>query len=354
MSAEQLKDKSETDYSIEELANNLTDDPDWLTDRRRISQKTFNDTPVPRRGVHLWRYTDPYQFLFNRESMTGTEVSANHASVEKTAVSQFKDNHTSCLAIDLSGREIKISGAENLEKDGLVVASLSRAVKSHPEIVEKYLYKLVGNKTGKFEAMNGALWHDGIFIYVPDGKQPEKPLHILHDAGRENSSSFPRVLIVVGKKSELTVIDEYSGGSIDSEKGSSYSNGVVEVFGETDSRTRYVFLQRQASAIKSYYTYRSQIEQGASMLTIALSFGGALTKQNFGITLNGPGAESTLYGLLFGTDRQHFDNHTIHQHSSGQTRSDIKFKVVLRDKSVSAYTGLIRIENDAKTCEAYQ
>ncbi|MEE8149960.1 MAG: hypothetical protein V3T75_05855, partial [candidate division Zixibacteria bacterium] len=141
MSAEQFKDKSETDYSIEELANNLTDGPDWLTDRRRISQKTFNDTPVPRRGVHLWRYTDPYQFLFNRESMTETEVSANHASVEKTAISQFKDNHTSCLAIDLSGREIKISGAENLEKDGLVVSSLSRAVKSHPEIVEKYLYK---------------------------------------------------------------------------------------------------------------------------------------------------------------------------------------------------------------------
>ena len=354
MSVEQLKDKSETDYNIEELAEELTNGPDWLTDQRRNSQKVFNDTPVPRRGLHLWRYTDPYQFLFNREKMTETEVSANHASVEKVAMRQFEENNTSCLAIDLSGREIKISGAENFQKDGLVVASLSRAVKSHPELVEKYLYQLVGHKTGKFEAMNGALWHDGVFIYLPDGKQLEKPLHILHDAGRENSSSFPRVLIVVGKNSELTVIDEYSGGSTDSEKGISYSNGVVEIFGEQDSRTRYVFLQRQASAIKSYYTYRSQIERGASMLTIALSFGGALTKQNFGITLNGPGAQSTIYGLLFGTDRQHFDNHTIHQHSAGQTRSDIKFKVVLRDKSLSAYTGLIRIEHDAKTCEAYQ
>jgi Fe-S cluster assembly protein SufD len=61
-----------------------------------------------------------------------------------------------------------------------------------------------------------------------------------------------------------------------------------------------------------------------------------------------------MYGLLFGTGRQHFDNHTLHRHTSGQTLSNIDFKVVLRDRAVSAYTGLIRIENRAKECEAYQ
>ena len=61
-----------------------------------------------------------------------------------------------------------------------------------------------------------------------------------------------------------------------------------------------------------------------------------------------------MYGLLFGSKRQHFDNHTLHHHASGQTTSDIDFKVVLRDKAVSAYTGLIRIEQDAANCEAYQ
>ena len=54
MSVEQLKDKSEMDYNIEELAEELTNGPDWLTDQRRNSQKAFNDTPVPRRGLHLW------------------------------------------------------------------------------------------------------------------------------------------------------------------------------------------------------------------------------------------------------------------------------------------------------------
>jgi len=90
------------------------------------------------------------------------------------------------------------------------------------------------------------------------------------------------------------------------------------------------------------------------MLTIPLAFGGALSKQNFGVTLNGPGANSKIYGLLFGSKKQHFDNHTLHHHAASQTSSDIDFKVVLRDKALSAYTGLIRIEHDAANCEAYQ
>jgi len=90
------------------------------------------------------------------------------------------------------------------------------------------------------------------------------------------------------------------------------------------------------------------------MLTIPLVFGAALSKQNFGVTLSQPGAESTMRGLAFGGGRQHLDNHTLHHHAAGQTHSSIDFKVVLREKAMSTYTGLIRIENDASTCEAYQ
>jgi Fe-S cluster assembly protein SufD len=79
-----------------------------------------------------------------------------------------------------------------------------------------------------------------------------------------------------------------------------------------------------------------------------------MSKQNFGVSLDGPYSESDMYGLLFGTGRQHFDNHTLHHHATGQTKSNIDFKVVLRDKALSAYTGLIKIDAGAEVCEAYQ
>ncbi|MDH3937117.1 MAG: SufD family Fe-S cluster assembly protein, partial [candidate division Zixibacteria bacterium] len=168
------------------------------------------------------------------------------------------------------------------------------------------------------------------------------------------SVQYPRLLVVVGKNAELTLIDEYGGGSTDRDQVSSNVNGAVEIFGLEDSRSRYVFLQRQASGMNSYLTHRARIEQGAQMLTVPLAFGGSIAKQNFGVTLNGRGAESEMQGLLFGSGHQQGDNHTLHMHTSGDTHSSINFKVVLRDRARSAYTGLIRIEEDARTCEAYQ
>lgn len=354
MSANVTTEQSEKNYEIEDLSPELLDGPDWLKDRRKISRAAFNEAPVPRRGLHLWRYTDPLQFLFGREHTSDSAISANHKKVEEVALRLLHEEHTAGLAVDLGGRDIKYHIGKGLKNNGFVVSSLKNALSSHQQLVQNYLYSQINNQSGKFEAMNGALWQDGIFVYIPDNAVIEKPLHILHDAGVENAISFPRVLIVVGKNAECTIIDEYSGGGMDREKGNTYVNGAVELFGLADSRTRYVFLQRQASAITSYLTHRAQIEQGANMMTIALSFGGSVTKQNFGVNLNGQGAESNMYGLLFGTGRQHFDNHTLHRHSAGQTRSNIDFKVVLRDRALSAYTGLIRIDNRAKNCEAYQ
>jgi len=61
-----------------------------------------------------------------------------------------------------------------------------------------------------------------------------------------------------------------------------------------------------------------------------------------------------MYGVVFGDNDQHFDYHTVHHHKASNSYSDIDFKVVLKDKANSATTGLIRIEEDAQNCQAFQ
>jgi len=341
-------------YLIDELAPALERGPRWLREKRQISRKAFNRFPLPRRGLHLWRYTDPEKFLIRYGTVIDTPLADDYDAVEKIALSHLKQGHLSGLVTDLGGREIKVFGTEELDEKGIVVLTLSEAVDKHQEIVEKYLYQLVNGRTGKFEAMNGALFNDGIFIYVPDSVTVEKPLHLLRETGRENSAHFPRLLIIVGKNAELTIIDEYGGGSVDIDRGVSNTNSAVEIFGLEESRVRYVSLQRQMAAAHSYLMHRARIERGATMLTVPLAFGASISKQNFGVILDGEGAESKMYGLLFGSEDQHFDNHTLHHHATGRTVSNIDFKVVLRDRALSAYTGLIRIDRASKTCEAYQ
>jgi len=345
--------KLDSDYTIPDLAPELQRGPLWLQDRRRTLRESFNDTPLPPRGLHLWRYTDPSKFMHSQTAETAAASSKFKTLIEQEQ-KQLAENHLSGLVTDFAGRDIKPFGVDKLSQQGVVVQALSDAVESHLDLVEQYLYGLVGSEAGKFEAMNGALWNDGIFVYVPDNTTIEQPLHLLREAGDAGSVQFPRLLVVVGKNAELTIIDEYGGGS--SEKGAdpAYSNGAVEIYGLEDSRTRYVSLQRHEATTSSYLTHRAKIASGASMLTVPLAFGGKLSKQNFGVILDGPGAESNMYGMFFGSGRQHFDNHTLHHHTSGQTNSNIDIKVVLRDKAISAYTGLIRIDETAPTCEAYQ
>jgi Fe-S cluster assembly protein SufD len=344
----------ETDFKIPEFAPELERGPKWLRELRHFARNSFNSMPMPPRGLHLWRYTDPTKFLVEREGVADTAFSDGYDVIERLEKQHLADGHISCLVTDLGGRKIDIHAPAKLASTGVVIKPLSEAVESHHDLVEQYLYQLINSKTGKFEALNGALWNDGIFIYVPDGQALEQPMHLLREAGLANSAQYPRLLVIVGKNAELTLIDEYGGGSHDPNAGISYSTGAVEIFGLQDSRVRYVNLQRQLAGTHSYLTHRAQAGQNANILTLSLVFGASVTKQNFGVVLNGAGAESNMYGVLFGAERQHFDNHTLHHHAVGKTKSNINFKVVLRDRAMSAYTGLIRIDHNAQVCEAYQ
>jgi Fe-S cluster assembly protein SufD len=343
-----------TEFTIPEIAPELGRGPKWLQEKRAIARDAFNRAPLPQRGLHLWRYTDPAKFLFEPSRTVETSFGGNYEAVERIELRHFDTGNIGSLVTDLGGSRISVRISDELKQLGVVVQPLSDAYESHRDLVEEYLYQLVNSATGKFEAMNGALWNDGVFIYVPDGVEVKKPIHLLREAGLANSVQFPRLLAVVGKKSELTLVDEYGGGSFTDADGISNSNGVVEIFGMAESNTRYVSLQRQASGMHSYLTARARIDRDAKMLTVPLAFGAILSKQNFGVILDGPGAESKMYGVLFGSDHQQFDNHTLHHHASGHTQSNINFKVVLRDKAMSAYTGLIRIDHAAEFCEAYQ
>ncbi len=342
------------DIMIPEITPELKRGPQWLQDKRTASKESYNNSPIPRRGLHLWRYTDPASFVVDKDQVVDTAFRANLNYTIEAELAHLKDGNLSAFVVDKSGRDIEINSSDNVTSDVIIISTLSDAVESHFEIVNKHLYSLVNNETGKFEAMNSALWNDGIFIYIPDGKTVEQPIHLLRESGLDKSAQFPRLLVVVGKNSEVTIIDEYAGGSETQSDNMSLTNSAVEIFGDIDSRTRYISLQRNSEGAKIYLAHRANAEQNASILTVPLAFGGAISKQNFGVTLNGEGADSKMYGLLFGGGRQHYDNHTLHHHAVGKTTSDINFKVVLKDKANSAYTGLIRIENSAKVCEAYQ
>ena len=322
-------------------------EPEWLYNIRKESGDYFNSLDLPHRANHLWRYTNPQDLLVKNPEDLIKIIPSLPDRAENDLTHLYSDFSGYSYNRPDSMTFTKLSPA--LEESGVVFKDLLSAARENEDIVGKYLGKLVGYDFGKFEAMNLALWNTGLFLFLPDNIDIKKPIRLQRHPSGPNT--FHRLLVVVGNNSKLTLIDDYSG---ECHKEEAQINSTVEIFTGHSSDVKYFNTQRFSCNCKTYMTQRAQINRDARFVSVFAGIGGKVSKVNTGAILYGQGAESRLYGIVFGDNNQHFDYHTMHHHKSSNSYSDIDFKIVLKDKANSASTGLIRIEENALNCEAYQ
>lgn len=331
-------------------------EPAWLLKDREEALERYAARPLPDRVSHLWRYTAPEEFLPAASSCDGNGGSAPAGALPAQEIGDWPPEIRAPLESgDIAGAAVVSGGSlrkvaidPELRRAGVIIDDLHAMARERPDLVQGRLGSLVGSDFGKFEALNAALWRGGILIYVPRGVVVAKPFHILNITG--GGIEARRNLIVAGEASDLTVIDEYTGGGA----GKCQLFTVLEDFAGPASRLRHVVVQRLGGTVALHMTQRARASRDGKVLSVWASLGGAISKADLGTLLDGPGAEVELLGFLFAQGRQHFDHHTVHDHRSGSTQSNLDFKVVLKDRSRSAYTGLIRIAPGAPKSEAYQ
>ena len=320
-------------------------EPKWLYNFRKNNWLDFDSMSLPDRVTHLWKYTDPAQFI----PESPYEAMNVMPSADEKAKKPILESNYSGYGYNRPDFMTTAVIDESLAENGVIFKNLYSAVSEDTDIVGNYLGHLIDSSFGKLEAMNAALWNSGLFLYIPDNIMVEKPIRLQrHPAG---PATFLRLLVVVGKNSKVTIIDDYSGKCRIND---ALINSVAEIFVGDDSDVRYANIQRFGGGCKSHITQRGRIGNDARLHSIYAGLGGSVSKVNAGTVLAGRGAESKMSGIVFAADRRHFDYHTRHHHVSGDTHSDIDFRMILKDKTVSAYTGLIKIDEDAENSEAYQ
>lgn len=334
------------------LPDESTSDPDWLADSRKKSREAYNACELPNRSAHLWRYTDPALFLHRNGSAPAVESNSDIPAYTE-ALSKLSDGSLSALALDNACRTFEIKIAQTAEKNTPLplVMTLRQAALERPDLVQGHLGSLVGARFGKFEALNMALWSDGIFIYIPKGAKLAEPIHLLRSGSSGEAWSYGRTLVVADEDSEVTLIDEYFSANEDV---AGKSNNVVELIGLSRSNIHYFAIQRNNLNSLSFYTQRSVLHDSAKTTTVFATLGAKQHKADVGTVMEGRRTESLQYGLVFGSGKQQFDHHTVHINRGANGYSNLDFKVVLKDKAHSAYTGLIRVDKHVQNCEAYQ
>jgi len=320
---------------------------EWLYNFRQLGWEFYQDEPMPERVNHLWRYTDPQLFTLTKpdeilKSLPRSSDTLNGKMLKADqGLAAYAANKTDMKAI--------LQVSEEFQESGAIIADLSSAIGKHHDIVSRFFGRLIPHDFGKFEALNMALWNTGLFIYIPDNVVIEKPIYLYrHPTG---NITMTRLLVVVGKNAQATVIDDYK---CPCNTNPTMANSAVELFADDSSRLSYVNLQRLALDNKTFVTQRTQLGADAETYTLFASLGSGVAKVDEGTILTGRGSTSNMFGVAFGDEKQRFDHHTLHHHKASNSYSHIDFKVVLKERANSAYTGLIKIEKDALNCEAYQ
>jgi Fe-S cluster assembly protein SufD len=291
---------------------------------------TYRNLAIPDRVRHLWRYTDPAALLPRRPLPTpaATVAAVYDATVAGPAV------------FVVPGEPPELN--EQAAAAGVAIAPLFR---------DPADAGLVGTAVpanhGIFEALNAAAYDSGLAVRIPRGVTLAEPLRIVLPAVAE--TALPRLLVVAESGSRAVVVEEHRGGT-----GEQRVYGVSEVIVEPDAELHHMLIEQWGPEVVGHLTVRGLVARDGRYHGVTAVFGGRTVKLDLGGILAGGGARSELVGVSLGEKRQHFDLHTLHHHRTGNTWSNIDYKVALADRSRSAYTGLIRIDKGAPQSEAYQ
>jgi len=335
--AAQITERHKPHISVEEVLalSGSLGEPSALTSLRRRGLAYYTTMEIPDRVQHLWRYTDPLVLL-------PSEIHLDQ-HLRKLLPQQLEAPPSGASVLLSQGLPIGITCTEAAAAAGVEIRPLQQAGEALGVVG-----RAVRPSHGLFEALNTAAWTSGVWIGVPPGVRLGGELEIVVEVFG-SSTTMPRVLMTVGEDAEVTLIERHQGGSL-----GDHVVGVSELFAGPGANVRHLLVQDWSPKLSGYMTSRAIVERDASLLTVLTSFGGGKTKLDIGADLVGEGARSELVGVVLGDGRQHLDHHTVHRHYASRTWSNIDLKTALFGRSRSAYTGLIRIEERASDCEAYQ
>lgn len=328
--------------------------PSWLSERRRHAWSVFEGTPFPSTRSEEWRYTDVSRvvdFADLRLTPDGMPAKKGSRPAGLTATME-EDLEASGHAVLVDGHVVHVDLDPTLEAQGVILTSLRAAVNEHVGLLEELLAtEVLPPEEGKFQALNAALWSDGVLLYVPPNVKLDLPVRATRWLSHAGSAVFARTLIVAEPGSQVSYVEELLSEDFDKQ---TLVSSAVEVIARDGAQIQYVSVQRLGRGVFCQSAQRTLAHRDSKLDTLNVNLGASVTRLDLNAQLLGAGAHSEMLGLYFGDEDQHFDHNTSQDHMAPDTGSDLLYKGALDDCAQAAFRGIIRVHPDAQRTDAYQ
>lgn len=351
--------------TVEQLADH-NHEPGWLKESRLESWERYLNTPMPAPREE-WRRTDIAALdpgtLITAEPGPLTGTLAGTASWFEAVSSRISKASGFLLQLADAPGYRRLSA--DLEKKGVIFTDIISAVNKHPDKIQPYLAGGEPAADDKFVFMNQALFNCGIFLYVPQGVEVELPF--VSGTGLTDGNDIagcallPRLVVVAESQATVSIV-HLAGSPMPAagQAGEQGTAGLALVSPVTDivvgpgAAVSYLEVQQQGPHLFSINRTRTRVGRDGHFTSLTVATGGCQYKTDIETFLEGQGAFSSVLGIVFGAGQEKFSFNTLQEHNARDTKSNINFRVALKDKATSVYQGNIKVDRVAQKTDAYQ
>ena len=191
---------------------------------------------------------------------------------------------------------------KELEAAGVIFRSISEAIREYPDLVRKWLGKVVPQRDNYFATLNSAVFSDGTFVYVPEGVRCPMELSTYFRINAENTGQFERTLIVADKGSYVSYLEGCTAPMRDENQ---LHAAVVELVALDDAEIKYSTVQNWypgdengVGGIYNFVTKRALCQGRNSKVSwTQVETGSAITWKYPSCVLAGDGSVGEFYSV---------------------------------------------------------
>ena len=264
------------------------------------------------------------------------------------------------VAVDivLDSVSVKTTFKEKLNELGIIFCSFSEAVQEHPELVKKYLGKVVPQGDNFYAALNSAVFSDGSFCYIPKGVRCPMELSTYFRINEANTGQFERTLIVADAGSYVSYLEGCTAPMRDENQ---LHAAVVEIVAHDDAEVKYSTVQnwypgdkKGNGGIFNFVTKRGLCDGVNSKISwTQVETGSAVTWKYPSCILKGDNSVGEFFSVAVTNNFQQADTGTKMIHLGNNTKSTIVSKGISAGKSQNSYRGLVKIAKGAKNARNF-
>jgi len=367
-----------TDIESEQLPKGLNEDivrkiweikgePDWMLDFRLKALRTFLDMKMPD-----WAHLDmePIDFqdivYYSRPKKQNKKQSLDEVdpelldTFEKLGIPLTEQKRLTNVAVDaiFDSESIGTTFQKELLEAGVIFCSINEAIKEHPELVKKYLGSVVPTKDNYFSALNGAVFSDGSFCYIPKGTKCPMEISTYFRINNQESGQFERTLLICDEHSYVSYLEGCTAPMFDTKQ---LHAAVVELHCAEGAEIKYSTVQNWYAGDKdgkggilNLVTKRGVCEGKKSKISwTQVETGSAVTWKYPSCVLKGEDSVGEFYSVALTNNKQQADTGTKMVHLGKGSRSKIISKGISAGQSKNAYRGLVAFRGNAANCRNF-